>query len=196
MLVTPYGTEFTRGGASWRTPLLGAHQAANATVALAALDLLPPALRPNASEMNKGLAEVHLAGRFQRWGRFIFDVAHNPDGARTLARTLAAVEPPRPVVALLSVLADKDWRGIMSELGPVVDRFVLTHAPTAPASRTWSIPEPLAFAREHGWAAEVSRDFGRALELAAGGGGTVLVTGSFHTVGDAMQRLEVNPARN
>ena len=192
--VTPEGTKFTLGGRSWRTPLLGAHQAANATVALAVLDQLPPELRPDAAALEHGLSRVQLPGRFQRWGRYVFDVAHNPDAAGTLARTLTAVAPPRPVVALLSVLADKDWRGIMSGLGPVVDRFVLTHAPTAPASRTWTIPEPLAFARANGWQAEVSRDFDRALELAAEGNGTVLVTGSFHTVGDAMARLEVTPA--
>jgi folylpolyglutamate synthase/dihydropteroate synthase len=35
----------------------------------------------------------------------------------------------------------------------------------------------------------VERDLGRALTAAADGAGTVLVTGSFHTVGDAMTRL-------
>ena len=35
-------------------------------------------------------------------------------------------------VALLTVLADKDWRGIMRALAPEVDAFVLTRAPTAP----------------------------------------------------------------
>jgi dihydrofolate synthase / folylpolyglutamate synthase len=39
----------------------------------------------------------------------------------------------------------------------------------------------------------VLRDFDRALVRAAEWGATVLVTGSFHTVGDAMARLEVSP---
>jgi dihydrofolate synthase / folylpolyglutamate synthase len=36
-------------------------------------------------------------------------------------------------------------------------------------------------------------DFDRALTAAASLGGTVLVTGSFHTVGDAMVRLQASP---
>jgi folylpolyglutamate synthase/dihydropteroate synthase len=41
-------------------------------------------------EANAGLAGVRLPGRFHREGRFIFDVAHNPDGASVLAATLKA----------------------------------------------------------------------------------------------------------
>jgi dihydrofolate synthase/folylpolyglutamate synthase len=94
---------------------------------------------------------------------------------------------------VLSVLSDKDWRGIMEALAPVVDRFILTNAPTAPPSRTWNIPDPLHYALERGWNAEVLRDFDRALVRGASEGATVLITGSFHTVGDAMARLEVSP---
>jgi folylpolyglutamate synthase/dihydropteroate synthase len=45
------------------------------------------------------------------------------------------------VAALLTVLTDKDWRGVMGVLAPVVDVFVLTSAPTAPASRAWNAQE-------------------------------------------------------
>jgi dihydrofolate synthase / folylpolyglutamate synthase len=97
------------------------------------------------------------------------------------------------VVAVLSVVSDKDWKGIMEALAPVVSRFILTNAPTAPPSRTWNIPDPLHFATERGWEAEVIRDFDRALVRGSSEGATVLITGSFHTVGDAMARLEVSP---
>jgi dihydrofolate synthase/folylpolyglutamate synthase len=191
--VTPAGTSFRLGARPFMIPLLGAHQAANAAVALAMVDALPSDMAPTAEELERGLSAVTLPGRFQRWGKYIFDVAHNPDGAGVLASTLAAVAPSRPVVALLSVLSDKDWRGIMDVLAPAVDRFILTNAPTAPPSRSWSIPDPLGYALEKGWNAEVLRDFDRALVQAAEWGATVLVTGSFHTVGDAMARLEVSP---
>jgi dihydrofolate synthase/folylpolyglutamate synthase len=39
----------------------------------------------------------------------------------------------------------------------------------------------------------VVRDFDRALVRAAEEGATVVITGSFHTVGDAMTRLQVSP---
>jgi dihydrofolate synthase/folylpolyglutamate synthase len=45
-----------------------------------------------------------------------------------------------------------------------------------------------------GWVAELIPDFETALAIAPSRGATVLVTGSFHTVGDAMARLQVNPA--
>lgn len=187
------GTTFSLAGTLYTTPLLGAHQAVNAALALAMLAELPARLRPSASEIAAGFANVELPGRFQQRGKYLFDVAHNPDGAAVLATTLRSVQPARPVVALFSVLADKDWRGMMQALAPLVDHFVITNAPTAPASRAWNLPDPLGYALEHGWSAEALRDFDRALVKASEQGATVLVTGSFHTVGDAMARLEVRP---
>ena len=92
-----------------------------------------------------------------------------------------------------SVLGDKDWRGILRALGGAVDHFILTNAPTAPASRAWVATEALEFAKARGYQAELEPDFDRALQLAPSRGVTVLVTGSFHTVGDAMARLAVSP---
>jgi dihydrofolate synthase/folylpolyglutamate synthase len=192
--VTPAGTTFELGRRTFTTPLLGAHQAVNGAVAIAMLESLPPGLAPGEAELHSGLRDVRLPGRFQRAGKYLFDVAHNPAGAAVLASTLTAIGPPAPVVAVLSVLSDKDWRGIMDALAPVVERFILTNAPTAPPSRAWNIPDPLHYASEHGWEAEVIRDFDRALVRGASEGATVLITGSFHTVGDAMARLEVSPA--
>ena len=91
------------------------------------------------------------------------------------------------------MLGDKNWRGIIESLGRVADRFVLTSAPTAPVGRQWNPDEALAFARGLGLDAVVVRDFDRALEESAPRGGTRLITGSFHTVGDAMARLQVDP---
>lgn len=195
--VSAGGTEFVlrRGESSRavRTPLVGRHQAWNAAVALAMLDALPDALRPDADTVRAALPHVRLPGRFQRVGKHLFDVAHNPDGSRVLAQTLAETQMPRPIAAVFSVLSDKDWAAMMRALAPHVDLFVLTNTPTAPASRAWDITDVMAFARANGWAAEVVRDFDRALVRAAAEGETVLVTGSFHTVGDAMARLGISP---
>ena len=157
------GTSFALGEREFTTPLLGAHQAANSAVAIAMLESLPHSLAPDEAELHMGLRNVRLPGRFQRVGKYLFDVAHNPAGAAVLASTLQAIAPPGPVVAVLSVLSDKDWRGIMDALAPVVSRFILTNSPTAPPSRAWNIPDPLHYATERGWAAEVIRDFDRAL---------------------------------
>lgn len=106
-----------------------------------------------------------------------------------LCDSLAAVEPRRPVVCLLTVLRDKDWPAIMRLLAPHVDRFVLTIPPSVPAERAWPLDEVAAFASASSWKATAEPDFDRALALAREGAATTLVTGSFHTVGDAMARL-------
>jgi dihydrofolate synthase/folylpolyglutamate synthase len=209
--ISPEGTTFTlKSGSNQQrvtTPLTGVFQPRNTAIALATIDRLAgrysttrrtksPALRdvsPPLSTISKALANVFLPGRFQRSGKFIFDVAHNPNAARALAETMRAVSPPAPRTALLAVLSDKDWRGVIRELAPVVDRFVLTIAPTAPAERKWNAAEALEFARSSGFNASLELDFDRALAQAEDGSATVLVTGSFHTVGDAMSRLQVSP---
>lgn len=191
------GTRFTmpRAGASaeWHTPLVGDHQAWNAATAVAMLDAAGPRYAVPNDELRGALARVHLPGRFHRVGRFVFDVAHNPDAARVLAHTVRDMRPARPLVVVLCVLSDKDWRGVMHELGAVADHFVLTMAPTAPASRAWDPDEALSYALSHGWHALLEPRFASALEQAQMLGETVLITGSFHTVGDAMVRLQVDP---
>jgi dihydrofolate synthase/folylpolyglutamate synthase len=176
-----------------RTPLAGRYQAQNTVTALLMLDAAGPPYATPLADAAAALANVQLAGRFQRHGRYLFDVAHNPAGARVLAETIAAQPAAGPVVALFGVLADKDWRAMMTALAPVVSHFVLTTPPTAPLERAWRMEEALAFARDHGWSAERCASFDEAIERASRGAGTVLVTGSFHTVGDAMSRLQLSP---
>jgi dihydrofolate synthase/folylpolyglutamate synthase len=51
----------------------------------------------------------------------------------------------------------------------------------------------VAWAQEAGLACDVQPDFDAALASADREGATVVVSGSFHTVGDAMERLQVDP---
>ncbi len=193
--VSGTGTEFVLVGSGREvvvsTPLLGKHQADNTVTALEALDASGLAPWPQSSTIR--IPEVLLPGRFQRVGRYVFDVAHNPSGAGVLAETIRQVALERPIVAVLGVLGDKDWRGIMSALSPVVDQVVLTHAPSAPATRAWNLDEALEFARTLSWSARSEPSFDAALARTSESGATVLIAGSFHTVGDAMARLQVNP---
>jgi dihydrofolate synthase / folylpolyglutamate synthase len=57
----------------------------------------------------------------------------------------------------------------------------------------WSLDEALAFARTLSWNAVAEPSFDAALARADTMGSTMLITGSFYTVGDAMARLQVNP---
>lgn len=179
--------------ATLTTPLAGTHQAANLAFSIVMLDSAGPPFRVALGEAATHLDRVRIPGRFQHVGRFIFDVAHNPAGVEVLAQTLTTVDPPRPVTALLCVLRDKDWREMMRVLSRVASRFVLTMAPTAPASRAWDLAEAAQFGRELGIVVDAVADFDEALALVQRVEGTVVITGSFHTVGDAMERLQVSP---
>ena len=156
---------------------------------LTMLDAAGPPFAPSAEAWASALPSVRIPGRFERVGKFILDVAHNPAGIEVLVQTIRSVAPPQPIVVLLCVLRDKDWRDMIRVLSTVAARFVLTMAPTAPASRAWDLGEAAAFARETGCEVDVTADFREAIDRAASGAGSVLITGSFHTVGDAMSML-------
>jgi len=183
---------------SWDGPLAMSrpHQRRNASVAHAILQHLPQRYRPGDQVVARAFAATRVAGRYDRRGKWLFDVAHNPEGVATLVRALEADQPPRPVHALVSILGDKQWPEMLVALDRVIDVGILTLAPTA-ASRGWH-PDWLSE-----WLAQEDRppakaewhlepDFTRALERAQADAATVVVTGSFHTVGDVMQVMGLN----
>jgi dihydrofolate synthase / folylpolyglutamate synthase len=179
----------------WSGPLAlaGPHQRRNAGVAHGVLMAPPERWRPDPEAIAEGFAETWVPGRLDRRGKWLFDVAHNPDGIRALVAALEARRPPGPVHALVSILGDKEWPDMLVPLDRVIDRGVLTIAPTA-ATRGWDA----AWLRR--WLGDPSRpppqaswtlvpDFQAALREVQRDAGTVLVTGSFHTVGDVMEAL-------
>jgi dihydrofolate synthase / folylpolyglutamate synthase len=172
-----------------RTGLVGSAQAANMSVALAMLDAAGAPWRVSLDEAAEVLPHVSLPGRFQRVGNMILDVAHNPDGIRAVVSTLSRVAHATPVTAVLGVLADKDWRGMIDELSEIASRIVLVTAPSAPHGRVWESREALDYASLRGIDAVVAGDFERAIGDARVSRGTVIITGSFHTVGDALVML-------
>jgi dihydrofolate synthase/folylpolyglutamate synthase len=174
-----------RGAYDGPIGLFGRHQKRNATVAAAILSELPAPLRPSEGAITEGFASASLPGRFDQRGRWIFDVAHNPDGVEALVYALAAARPPRPIHALVGILADKDWGTMLAALATVVDRVWVTDPPTAPPERKWDVR---AVGRPNSRFV-VEPDFDAALAGVQEKARTVLVTGSFHTVGDAMARL-------
>ncbi len=173
--------------------LAGAYQAENALLAVRLAELAGASFPVGEAAIRAGLRTARVPGRFDRRGKWIFDVAHNPDGVRALAGVLASAAPPRPLVAVVSILRDKAWGEMLGTLSGAVDELVLTRAPSAPAERAWDLEEVARWAGGRGIAARAEPDFGRALGDAARRGASVLVTGSFHTVGDALSRLPGAP---
>lgn len=183
------------------TPLIGVHQAANVLLAVHGMGVLPEALRPSAEAVQAGVASVRWPGRDQvlsipegEWsGSWVLDVAHNAAGIESLGAVLDRLDLPRPLVAVVGVLGDKDWRSMLPPLVSRVSLAVLTQPPTAPENRRWD-PSEASVALAATSLQERTRvvvDFREALRDArrAAGEGTVVVTGSCHTVGDAMSAL-------
>jgi dihydrofolate synthase/folylpolyglutamate synthase len=196
-------TTFALDSGAWgtlelETPLVGGHQAANTALAVAVLERLPAELRPDAETVRRGVARVRWPGRNQIErgpdGWWLFDVAHNPDGVRSLTEVLDRLSLPRPRVALLGVLADKDWLRMLPPLCDRMDRAYLTQPASGPANRRWDPTGAAAMIRPVLGARcglDAVPDFVEALAAAraAAGTGTVVVTGSSHTVGDALRLL-------
>ena len=178
------------------TPLLGEHQARNGALAAAVLDALPESVRPKRKHVTGGFDSVRWPGRSQILrleGRtWLFDVAHNPAGADALASVLGQIAFPRPIVLVAAVLGDKDWGAILPPLLEATDHAVFTQAPSAPLERRWDPSE--ASSSVGSTVAELSPSFERALDRAKelAGAGTIVVTGSNHTVGDALAALHVS----
>lgn len=186
------------GELSLRVPLAGQHQAANLAVAVAALGLMPESRRASREALVEGVASVRWPGRLQteRVGgvTWIFDVAHNAAGTRSLLDALPVLQPRRPMVALVGVLGDKDWDRMLPPLFEAADAAILGEPPSAPTPRRW---DPEAVLNELGAppGVRVIRPFSTAVREAAAQarGGTVVCTGSVHTVGDAMISLGLAP---
>ncbi|MBW3630799.1 MAG: dihydrofolate synthase, partial [Gemmatimonadetes bacterium] len=191
---TTFGVRWRGERGRLRTPLAGRYQAQNTLTALLMLDAAGPRYAASLAEAGGALAGVRLAGRYQRHGRYLFDVAHNPAGVATLVETLDQVDTPRPLVLLTAILSDKPWREMLEPLLAVADGVILTTAPSAPESRRWDPAETAEWVvSETGTRPRVIDNLEAALQRAEtlAPHGTILVTGSVHTVGDVMAVLGV-----
>ncbi len=164
---------------TWRTdwglirlPLLGAHQAENAAIALAALDQLAeiePELEVGRDDVIRGFSRLKWPARVEIAGlepTLVIDGAHNAASALALAETLTLFFPPSRRILVFGTSREKDLDGQLRALLPLFDRVIVTrylHNPraqdpesvaelvTAMGRRAEIVPDPapaLALARE------------------------------------------------
>ncbi|GAA2528936.1 folylpolyglutamate synthase/dihydrofolate synthase family protein [Pilimelia columellifera] len=185
-------------------PLHGAHQAQNAAVALAAVEAFLGAGRArqlDADVVRDGFARASSPGRLERVRTaptILLDGAHNPHGVRATVAALGEEFSFRRLVAVVSVLDDKDALAVLGLLEPAVDEIVVTRnsSPRAlPAADLAALAaEVFGPERVHTHAAmpdAIEAAVALAEEDADAGisGSGVLVTGSVVTVGDARRLL-------
>lgn len=104
----------------------GAHQVENAAGALVALALINSRLPIDQRAARAGLLSARVAGRFDvRPGQpvWVLDVAHNPDAASTLQRSLANLFCRGQRIAVFGMLEDKAVADTVAALGDRIDRW-------------------------------------------------------------------------
>jgi len=114
-----------------QVPVLGAHQATNAALALAcARRALGDGGGELADAVVRGLAAAKLPGRVEVVGRdpmLLVDAAHTAVSARALARSVTRL-PRRKTHWVLSVSSGKDLGSILAALLPLADEVTVTRA--------------------------------------------------------------------
>lgn len=175
-----------------RLGLLGPHQIENAGCAVAALEVGCRGLRLGPDDVRRGLASTSWPGRLEIVSEqplTVLDGAHNPDGARALARAFGTLWSEHRPQIVLGILGEKDRRPILEALAPLGARF---HLCPVPSSRAVP-PEVLAAElRSLHVSVEVHPSVEGAIAAAragAGSGGAVLIAGSLYLVGAARKIL-------
>ena len=172
----------------------GRHQFQNVAGAIAVSQLLPERLRPAERAIRAALHNVHLAGRYERIDpqslqvgfEVILDVAHNPDGARALARTLEEHDIRGKTYVLLGVMQDKDIKTMLKTLAPVVDIWLLSTPHTERAMASSALHDLLKTTAPEakGYATlDIAAAWNRAKSMLTDHD-RLVVTGSFYTVAE------------
>ncbi|WP_390625296.1 bifunctional tetrahydrofolate synthase/dihydrofolate synthase [Corynebacterium anserum] len=189
-------------------PLSGEHQARNAAVALAAVEAFfgAGADKPlDIERVREGFTTVQSPGRLERVRTapsVFIDASHNPHGAKALAEAMDRDFSFRRLVGVVGVLGDKDARGILRNLEPVLDEVVITttNSPRALDVDTLAEYARDAFGEER---VHVASNLPGAVELAIElaeedsdgvlSGSGVLITGSVVTAGEARTLFAKEP---
>jgi dihydrofolate synthase/folylpolyglutamate synthase len=163
---------------TWRTdwghltlPLLGAHQAHNAAVALAALDALAevePALTVPREAIVRGFAALKWPARVEvvaekPW--IVIDGAHNVASAAALADALQTCFPPARRTLVFGTTREKDLEGQLRALLPSFETVIATRYVENPRSVA---PEDIAATTFElgGRSVRITQDPAEALALA------------------------------
>ena len=192
-------------------PLHGKHQAANAANALAAVEAFfaaGPQAQLDIDAIRQGFASVASPGRLEpvrSAPTVLLDAAHNPHGANALAAALSEEFDFRKLVGVIAILADKDARGILTALEPVLNEVVLTENSSA---RSMPVDDLAAIAKEIfgeerilieaqlptavETAIELAEDIAEPGQPLSGAG--VIITGSVVTAGEARALFGKEPA--
>jgi dihydrofolate synthase/folylpolyglutamate synthase len=201
-----HGATWQFRGSRWSLPglpapaLMGETQYANAATAIAALEEIDARLAIPSAAVAQGLDRVQLAARFQviapnhpRAPTWILDVAHNPAAARVLAQNLRGHSTAGLTLAVCGILADKDAAGVVAELRDCIDAWWCVSTDGDRGRSGAALAQTIRSRVTAPVEAVDSTSAGCAAALAyANPGDRIVVFGSFHTVGPALDWLEAH----
>jgi len=175
-------------------PLHGKYQAENAAVAIAAVEqFMGSATQGLPIEILKAaLADVTSPGRLQIISKnptILLDAAHNPHGARSLADSLVNSFGAPAAIGVISVLGDKDSRGVLAALEPVLQEIIITRSSStrATAIEELALLATEVFGADRVTIAEDSKSGIAQAKAKLVGEGIVVVTGSITLIGDVLK---------
>ncbi|HSC95294.1 MAG TPA: bifunctional tetrahydrofolate synthase/dihydrofolate synthase [Burkholderiales bacterium] len=174
--------------------LRGTCQLANAAASIAVLDSMRERVPVTVNDIRAGLLQADIPGRFQVLpGRpsVILDVAHNPQAARALAASLAAMSGNGRILAVFAMLRDKDISGVVAAVKSQVAHWFIAGLGGARGAGITELREALS-ARAVTVVTEcrdVPAAYTQACDIATEND-RILVFGSFYTVAAVMALRE------
>lgn len=175
--------------------LVGDCQLRNAAAAITVIQSLQARLPVALGAFQSGLVQTALPGRFQIVSGSpltMLDVAHNPEAAKNLARSLLALDKNGKTIAVVGMLADKDIKGSLQELSGCIDLWLCATLPVARGAEAEQLKASIQSINREAKIfcfASVEEAFKQAKQLASDND-KILVTGSFHTVAEIMQMIK------
>ena len=119
----------------------------------------------------------------------IIDGGHNDDCARALEKYIKAYLSGKRIIAVSSLMADKDYEAYVSRIAPLTDCFITTTASNPRALPCGKLLETVSKYTENRLSCESPRDaVEKALSL-AGEDDIVLICGSFYLAGDVRKMI-------
>lgn len=193
--------DFSYRGLRWsyrglRTSMRGSHQVRNASMALAAAEILAEqGVAVDEAAVRKGLRDVQWPGRQQYIAgppQVLLDGAHNPEAMRSLCRSLTKEYRYRRLRVLMGVMRDKDYRRMLKMVAPLADEMVFCRPQMDRAEDPWVLEGiALALGARSTVVESVEQGFKDLLHR-AGGEDLICVTGSLFVVGETLAFLEKN----
>lgn len=161
------GSWFTYKEKKYYLSLIGTHQIKNAITVIAALEQLKDmGFKIKYSHILEAFRNVRFASRMEVFSKkplVVVDGAHNVGGALALSNALKKNLKGRNIIAITSMMADKDVDEVMSIIVPLCNKLIVTKASNP---RAMSGPELYKIVKNYSENVILENDLKKAVDLA------------------------------